>query len=413
MARRTRSSKLEVRTDRLKLPVRTKPHTVMIAPNIHLGYRRNQDGPGSWSVKAHGSLRRFATADDHEDANNDTIMDYWQALDRAKELARVGEGSKALITVREAVEDYEAELELQGGAKYNATTLQRRHLPEPFASKTVALLKKRDFTDWRAGMLKKGLDPDSVVRYAKSLRSALNLAASNHEGLVNANAWKEGLRGMAVANDDEDETVRDNFVLADQTIAALVRGCYEDGRAQGDDFGEVIDVLAETGARESQAFRLKVRSLVDDDPAAPFLLMPTSRKGSNRNKRRKAETRPLPITPRLAKLLRQRTKPRAAHEPLLDKIWKLAVRFRTVVKRLGLDPALTPYCARHSSIVRQLLKGTPIRLTAANHDTSVGVIEKHYARFIVSKQTDAITRATLIDHEVSSVQDNVIPLARA
>ncbi len=82
MARRTRSSKLETRTTRLKLAVQTKPHTVMIAPNIHLGYRRNANGPGSWSVKAHGWLRKFAISDDHEDANNDTIMDFWQALEK-------------------------------------------------------------------------------------------------------------------------------------------------------------------------------------------------------------------------------------------------------------------------------------------------------------------------------------------
>jgi hypothetical protein len=112
-------------------------------------------------------------------------------------------------------------------------------------------------------------------------------------------------------------------------------------------------------------------------------------------------------------LLRQCTKLRAAHESLFGKMWNLAARFRPVVKRLGLDPTITPYCFRHSSIVRQLLKGMPIRLVAANHDTSVAVIEKHYARFIVSKQTDAMTRATLIDHDPSSVQDNVIPLARA
>src|SRR6516165_6034161 len=52
MARRPRSSKLENRTNRLKLPVQKKPHAfVTIAPGIALGYRRNQ-GAGTWVVRA-------------------------------------------------------------------------------------------------------------------------------------------------------------------------------------------------------------------------------------------------------------------------------------------------------------------------------------------------------------------------
>jgi hypothetical protein len=40
-------------------------------------------------------------------------------------------------------------------------------------------------------------------------------------------------------------------------------------------------------------------------------------------------------------------------------------------------------CAlRHSSIVRQLLVGLPVRVVAANHDTSVIMIERTYSRHI-------------------------------
>jgi hypothetical protein len=107
--------------------------------------------PGSWSVKAHGWLRKFAIADDHEDANGDSVQTFWQALEKAKTLARVGEGSnsEAPITVLEALKDYEADLKLRGGAKYNATTLIRRHLPDALANKTVSLLKRRDLTEAR------------------------------------------------------------------------------------------------------------------------------------------------------------------------------------------------------------------------------------------------------------------------
>jgi len=133
MARRTRSAFLENRTARLKLAPRKKPYTALIAPSIFLAYRRNS-GPGTWSVKCNGWLKRFALADDHEDANGESLMTYWQALERAKKLARAGEGnSEQPISVAEAIDAYEADLETRGGRKYNATQL-RLHLTDAFAT---------------------------------------------------------------------------------------------------------------------------------------------------------------------------------------------------------------------------------------------------------------------------------------
>jgi hypothetical protein len=51
MARRSRSTQLETRTGRLKLPPRKKPYTARIAPGVRLGYRRNATA-GTWSVIA-------------------------------------------------------------------------------------------------------------------------------------------------------------------------------------------------------------------------------------------------------------------------------------------------------------------------------------------------------------------------
>ena len=157
------------------------------------------------------------------------------------------------------------------------------------------------------------------------------------------------------------------IILPDQTVAALVSGSYD----EAEDFGLLIDVLAETGARESQVFR-RTPSDLQDHLTAPRLMMPTSRKGKNR----KIEYRPLPISPRLAKALRKQADGRAAHALLFDKMWGFAGLFRPVVERLTLGPEVTPYALSHSSIVRQLLKGVPTRVVAAHHDTSVAMLEK-------------------------------------
>src|SRR5215470_8267484 len=93
MARRPRSAQLETRTNRLKLPVRKKPHAfVTISPGIALGYRRNK-GAGTWIVRVadgHGGnwQKGFAVADDHEDADGTHVLTFWQAQDKARTLAR-------------------------------------------------------------------------------------------------------------------------------------------------------------------------------------------------------------------------------------------------------------------------------------------------------------------------------------
>jgi hypothetical protein len=69
----------------------------------------------------------------------------------------------------------------------------------------------------------------------------------------------------------------------------------------------------------------------------------------------------------------------------------------------------TTYAFRHSSIVRALLLNVPIRLVAANHDTSVAKIEKTYSRFITTPG-EALTRRALLDFAPPAA-DNV-PMVR-
>ena len=102
VTRRQRSpSKLETRPRASKLAVRRKPYVVLAAPGIFLAYRRNA-GAGVWSVKAsdgHGKywLKRFAIADDHEDANGETVLDFFQARDKAARWHAVAMKHRAVI----------------------------------------------------------------------------------------------------------------------------------------------------------------------------------------------------------------------------------------------------------------------------------------------------------------------------
>jgi hypothetical protein len=45
---------------------------------------------------------------------------------------------------------------------------------------------------------------------------------------------------------------------------------------------------------------------------------------------------------------------------------------------------ITIYALRHSSICRALLRNVPIKIVAANHDTSLKMIEDNYSRYIAN-----------------------------
>jgi hypothetical protein len=78
---------------------------------------------------------------------------------------------------------------------------------------------------------------------------------------------------------------------------------------------------------------------------------------------------------------------REAYE--VDKLWTATISAAAV-------PADTVMLSlRHSSIVRGLRAGLPVRLVGALHDTSVQMIEQHYAAFIVDATEELARRAVM------------------
>src|SRR5262249_45271318 len=160
MARSARARKLETRAARLKLPVAKKPVFVKIGPRVGLGYRRNQTA-GTWVLRvADGKggnwTKAIGFADDFDEADGNMTLDFWQAQDRARSLARVGSGDHAdgkPVTVAQALDRYEADLKTRGGDVGNVARV-RLHLHEALADKRVALLTARDLRTWRDNLAK-------------------------------------------------------------------------------------------------------------------------------------------------------------------------------------------------------------------------------------------------------------------
>ena len=123
-----------------------------------------------------------------------------------------------------------------------------------------------------------------------------------------------------------------------------------------DQFGLLTDTLAVTGARPSQAVRLRVEDL-HDHPVRPKLMMPKSAKGGGRNRSaKKTERYSVPITVQLAAKLKAAAKGRADDAPLLlqsdGSPWgdnpgaSYHREVNKIVTAIGLDPdEVTMYCA--------------------------------------------------------------------
>jgi integrase len=408
MARSTRSSTLETRSARLRLPVAKKPVFVKIGPGVGLGYRRNRTA-GTWVARvADGKganwTKALGNADDLDDADGSQVLDFWQAQEKARVLGRRDSGGDARsvkpATVAQALDGYEDDLKTRGGDLGNVTRV-RMHLPPRLLDKAVALLVSRELRKWRDGLARQ-LTAATVNRTTTGLKAALNLAAEHDERIANRRAWETGLASIPDAEQPR------NVILPEAAVRQIINAAQQ----QSAEFGLLIEVAAVTGARVSQLALLEVQDL-QADRDAPRLMMPTSRKGKgNKTVRR----RPVPIPSGLGAKLRVLTTDRPATAPLLLKpsgaSWKKSDHtrpFARAAKVAGQDSEqVTMYALRHSSIVRQILAGVPIRVVAVNHDTSIAMLERTYSRHI-GDHSDALARVGLLD-VTEAAEKNVVPL---
>ena len=248
------------------------------------------------------------------------------------------------------------------------------------------MLSAKELRRWRDSLLA-GRQASSVTRVCKSLKAALNLAAAVDPAITNSAAWRVGLAGLP------DTPTARHVGLPEQDVRALVAAA----RTIDPAFGLWTEVAATTGARPSQISRLEVADL-QADRVDPRVMTPSSKKGRGR---KRIERRPVPIPTSLAAKLQRAAAGRSANAPLLlradGKRWgernhsDHVKPFAQAAARAALD-GVTAYSLRHSNIIRGLLAGTPARLVAIAHDTSVLMLERNYSPYILDHSDEISAR---------------------
>ncbi|TPK85310.1 tyrosine-type recombinase/integrase [Mesorhizobium sp. B2-4-17] len=377
-------------------------------------------------------------ANDVNDKPTDGLLTFAQAEMQARQIvAKARQEAKAaaagpVLTVRLAVETYVGERDARDSRRKGRTVrsdagqrLRRYVLGRDKRGKQEAVrasklagvglhaLKESDLLEWRKE-LPEGLKGTTEQRLINDLKAALNGAYAAHRERLDPTLpaiIKHGLKAEKMDTDEAAPLARDNQILSAAQVGKLLAAAREidrEGNWDGDLFRLVV-VLAATGARFSQATRMKVG---DVQRAQARLMVPSSRKGRGG----KIASVPVPVGKDVLDALLPVTTGRGNDETLLERwrskqvagsigweragrgAWQFASELKRpwqeIRQRAGM-PAVIPYGLRHSSIVRGIRANLPIRLVAALHDTSVPMIERHYARWIVDGLEDLAAAAVV------------------
>ncbi|ATY31091.1 tyrosine-type recombinase/integrase [Sphingomonas psychrotolerans] len=424
MARTLGETRIQDRTARSRLAHRDKPYWRMLSEGAHVGYFRGRV-KGSWSARYHCPIRAeyvraiIGEADDHREADGITILNYKQAVEKALRWIEmqsrgggpatesspdmtIAEAVTAYIAVRDARRSSRAGREVKSDASSNLTkfVLEDRRLP----AMKLSVLSEADLRAWQLRIKRR--KPSSIQRVVNDFKAALNAAFVEHRKVLPADLPTVIKFGLKVdAPEVLTAAARDNQILTDDEVRAVVTAAM----AIDEDFGRLVVLLAATGARFSQIARMTVG---DVQAGQGRLMVPQSFKG---RKRVLAHIR-TPVGADTLAVLAPAVEGRPLSAPLLEHWrhrqvgpmqWERVDRgpwasssamlrpFQRAVEEAGLPLSTIPYALRHSSIVRGLRAGLPIRLVAALHDTSVAMIERHYSRYITEGLDELVARAVV------------------
>jgi integrase len=387
MPRKVRNNILESRSNRLRLPIAKKPIYVRIGPGLSLGYRRNQTA-GAWVLRvADGKggfrTRRVGYADDHDEADGQKFLTYWQAQEEAKIAANRHDIRRASgpLTVLSAAETYLGWLTAKNPhtAADTRGRLNKHFLPR-FGSRLVTNLTKTALDGWLASMVAKSDDPECVRQSKDSANRVLTMvkAILNHamrdpsNRLADDSAWRlvKPFHGVAKARDTRytDQEVRRLVSSAgDIALANLIRGAFLTGAR----YGELI-------AARVAHFDIRAKTLrVNTGKTARTVILQTS------------------AVDFLKKLAAGRGPDEFMFVQSNGRRWKRSDQTRPMkaaLRKAALPPDGSLYALRHTYVSRAIEGGVPLNIIADNCGTSVRMIEKTYAKILAENRRDFIER---------------------
>ncbi|PBB77912.1 integrase [Mesorhizobium sp. WSM3879] len=403
MAKRVRDATLDSKDARKKLKPRGKPYYRSIGPGLHVGYRKGKDA-GRWVVRMYVGnqdyrVETIADADDQLDANGSTVLTFWQAQDKAREVhkAMSGDGGKVagVYTVKDAIDDYL--LWMEGNRKSSRDARWRAEaliIPE-LGEIDLAKLDAKRIRKWHSGVAttaprvrtkegkeqqfrELGEDSESV----RQRRATANRVLTTLKAALNY-AWREG----KAASDREWRRVEpfedvDSARVHYLSIAEAQRLV----NAASGKFRDLVQAALQTGARYSELARLKREDFNAD---VSTLTIRESKSGKARH---------IILTDEGADLFAQLVRGKNRGDLILTTeaggVWEKSHQFRPMkeaCKNAKISPAIGFHGLRHTWASLSVMNGMPLMVVAKNlGHTDTRMVEKHYGHLSPSYIADAV-----------------------
>jgi len=395
MARRVRDKGLESRSARAKLKPSGKPYYKAIGEGLHLGYRKGAT-VGKWVTRVYVGDQKYvvetiATADDYEDADGARVLTFWQAQDRARELA----GQKVYtgpFRVRDAVEAY---LDYLGdrATAYDGRIRFDKHVLPDLGDIPLGELTANQIRDWhralskslplipkkRSGVQTREIDfsdPEqarkrqvSANRVLAILKSAFNRAFK--DGKVHSDiAWRR------VDPFENVERSRNRYL----TVAE----CQRLLNAAEENFRIVLRAALETGARYGELCRLQCG---DYNPDSGTIHSRKSKSGKERH---------IILTDDGREFFDLLVAGRPTTAPMFGRQWKANHQFyrmRRACAVARIDPPIGIHQLRHTYCSLSVMAGMPLMVLAKNlGHVDTRMVERHYGHLAPSFVVDAVRK---------------------
>jgi integrase len=394
MARTVRDSNLATRSARLRL-AHGQIHWRPIDRELHIGYRRGKKA-GRWLIRyykgaGHYQHDTMATADDIQDADGGSVLDFAQAQAAARKLyANLKSTSGALrsigpYTVKHALDEYHAEQERLGKKSFAQTRKRAAAVIEPvFGSTLVERLNSDEIKRWLDDLahtppgrrIKKGQTRKKVLikapvdaEFMRRRRATANRTLSILRAALNF-AWREGrvasdLAWRRVKPYRETSGARTRFLTVGEANS-LVQNC-----------GPELEILVKagllTGARYGE---LAAANVADFDPSKETLYIHQSKSGKSRY---------ITLSEEGVPFFCGITKGRAPDQPLITRAdgsrWgknHQSRPFAEAIKKAGLA-YMTFHGLRHTYASLAIMNNCPLIVVSTNLGHSdTRMCEKHY-----------------------------------
>ncbi|MER8923421.1 site-specific integrase [Mesorhizobium sp. M0802] len=403
MAKRVRDATLDSKDARAKLKPRGKPYYKSIGPGLHVGYRKGKEA-GRWVVRLYVGdqdyrVETIADADDKLDANGNTVLSFWQAQDKARELHKRLSGDSGEVagvySVEKAMADYllwmEGNRKSSRDARYRSEALILPELGSIDVSKlTATQIRKwhskvaataprlRSKKDAEQRFQELGTDAESIRQRRATANRVLTIlkAALNY-------AWREGKvtsdkewRRVEPFEDVESARVRYLTIAEAQRLV----------NASSGNFRDLVQAALQTGARYSEIARLHVEDFNAD---VGTLTIRESKSGKARH---------VVLTDEGSELFQQLSHGKHHGQLLLTTeaggIWEKSHQFRPMVeacKNAKIVPAIGFHGLRHTWASLSVMNGMPLMVVAKNlGHTDTRMVEKHYGHLSPSYVADAV-----------------------